>query len=438
MNAKGYALLSVVVIIGVLLVAGGATIRLTRSEMHSTTDQVTQQQTFYIADAGIHRGIAQLDQDRATAGTSTGYSYSATESFGNGSYTITISQDSLYASDATRKKIQSVGQVGSVQATTVAHVRVQNSDPCAICFSDSGDCRIVTNVLTETTLFNGLIHSNQNVSFNILAGTIFNGQGTVNAVGDLISNSAVALLTTLNANGYRGGSYVGQGIHTDPLGIPLLGIHFANGTSNHGSGPAPSVRTFRHPDYDRIKRDPNTTIVNQDNVPFGSWDVSSGTWVYTGTLSGAANSTTYYYVDGNADLTTIQLANSTNLKVVARGWIALQTLNVLTTGLLSGSSESLELIAEEELYVGRQLLSRNPLTVETESAALSAATTGIYLGAPTVATTSFITGYSETSTAWVKVSWLTALSTARVSLTGKNTTTLAFNGNVASNLTCSY
>ncbi|MGH7821222.1 MAG: hypothetical protein ACREQ9_15760 [Candidatus Binatia bacterium] len=461
-SSRAHILAPVVVVTAALLVAGVATLQLVRGQLRANADQVGVQQAFYVADAGIHRGLAQLDQDRATASTSLTYSYSTTESLGSGSYTVSIAQESLYPSDPTRKQIQSTAQVGGSQSSTVAHVLVQDDEPCAICFSDTGSCRIVSNVAAGTSLFNGLVHSNSgDVSFNVLAGLAVDANGTIRAGRDLISNNVAGLLSTLGANAFRVRNYVTSGTHADLLGNPLLGIHFNNGTNKHGVQQAITARRFPRPSYDRVRRSPETVIVNADNPPpFGSWDAASGTWVYSGTLVFPSSPDVTYYVDGNASLGSILLAGSTNATVVTRGWLAFQSLNLVTSSVTvgvnvniasngvssstvltvsNGSAQNLHLVAEEQVAIGMPVLSLAPVTFDSETNAMLNALTGIGLSAIAVgSTTTNVIAYSETSTVWAKIASVTAASVPEVSLIGKGDTTLAYTGNVASNVTCPF
>lgn len=434
---RGYAMLSVVVITAVLLVVGVATLQLSRSELHSTADAVAQQKAFYVADAGFQRGVAQLDQDRGTAIASTTYSYSVTESYAGGSYAASIVQDPLYPSDATKKQISSVGQFGSRQSTTVGHVTLQPSDGCAIVFSDGGTARIATSVPSVATLFNGTIYGNRDAAFVILAGGAIQGNGSVYAVNDLISNSAVSVLSTLNANGFRGGNYTAYGTHADLLGSPALGVHFANGGGNHGVQQTVAARTFPHPDYDRIKRDSRTVIVNADRQPSGTWDSSSGTWVPT-TLTAGSAADTIYYVDGNVDVATLNLVHAASMQIVARGWVSVGTVSLLSAGLVNNDVQTLSLVGEKDVYVGRQILSRLPLTINSEAAALADSASGIGLNVAGVASTNNVFAYSETGPVWTKISNVAALNTPRISLVGEGDTTLGFTTAVASTVTCPY
>ncbi|MGH7860166.1 MAG: hypothetical protein ACREQY_22800 [Candidatus Binatia bacterium] len=460
-SARGQILAPVVVVTAALLVAGVATLQLVRGQLRANADQVAVQKAFYVADAGIQRGVAQLDQDRTTASTSLTYSYSTTESLGDGSYAVSVSQDSLYPTDPTRKQIQSTGSIGGAQSTTVAHVLVQDDEPCAICSSAAGDCRFVTNVGASTSLFNGLIHSNRDVVFNVAAGLDLDASGEVRAVRN-ITNQGLTLLSEVGANAFRGGSFNSSLDTITVLGIPVhsnKGVHFNNGTNKHGVQQAVATRTFPHPDYDRIQRDPQTIIINDDNAPpFGSWDSANDIWTYSGTFAFPTSPEVIYYVDGDVSLGTILLAGNSTATIVARGWITFDKLDLVTSALgvgvnlaegadgtsslitvTNGTVQNIHLIGEDQVNVGRPLLSTVPLLFGLDSDAVAGAVSGIALSALSVGSTETrVTAYSETSTVWGKIALGSLYGGAEVSFTGYQDTTLAYTGSLGSDTLCPY
>ncbi len=348
-SSSGYALLSVLAVVSALLIAGGATITLVRSQLRFTADQIATQMAYYIAEAGIQHGLAQLDNDAATA-TTAGYVYPTipTTSFGDGTYTITIAQDGLYSSplDRSRKQISSVGTFRGKQTTLVAHVLVQAPEDCCngmiLCsLSSGGSARLDHLALALTTIFNGNIFSNRDVHLNSTIGLLPVATGNVYAVGNFYSEGIV-LGTSMAARLYRGGSY------NNALDLlHLKGFHFANGGSGHGSGPAPSSRPMPVVDWDSAKRDPRTVIVNQDNyttvAPGSSW--GGGTWsVNTFSLSPS----TRYYVDGSVNISGLSLIGGASSEVWARGSIQVGTFSVLS----ALSEQSLALVGEEDVVIG--------------------------------------------------------------------------------------
>jgi hypothetical protein len=197
--------------------------------------------------------------------------------------------------------------------------------------------------------------------------------------------------------------------------------------------------------------------VTKDHLPFGTWDTSTNTWTYTGLLVFPSSDQVIYYVEGNAMLGSIQLAGGTSAMIVTRGFLVFDTLALVTTSGLSESasvkfargpntasvtvnvvvadnSQTLVMLAEKELSIGRPILSLSPLTFDTENQALLNATTGIGLTASNLALNNYIQGYSETATAWAKVSAIDALSTTKGNFCGNGDTTLAFNGSIGSSV----
>src|SRR2546421_4453830 len=102
----GYALLSVLAITTALMVSALAAIQLSRSELHFTADHVSHQQAFYVADAGVQAALAQLSNDRVTAGTSVSYTYTGTGNISGGSYGISLAPVALIPTDVGPKHIQ--------------------------------------------------------------------------------------------------------------------------------------------------------------------------------------------------------------------------------------------------------------------------------------------------------------------------------------------
>lgn len=429
---NGNALLSVVVISAVLLAGAAATIRTTRSELWHSSQNVAHQQAFYVAEAGVQRAIAQLDLDRATAATSTGYTYAlADQSFGSGTYSFTVEQDPLFASDPRRKRITSTGELGPQESTVVSHVVVQNEVDCPLLLSDQGSARLVTNGVA-TTLFDGRIVGNLDVEFNFLADALVNGEGTVQAGRDFVENGALSLLATMDANLVRAGNFLQGPLHLHLLLVDA-GIHFANGANGHGVQQAVTAETFPIPDYERIRSDARTIVVNADNVPFGSWDSTSGTWIVNSAVGVAAATEKIYYVEGNARLSGLSLAREATGMVVARGWLTLQNLSILNTDLLNGSADTqqLVLVAEESVYVGRQLLSMLPLSLESESVAL-ANLTGLGVAAVEAFDRNLVYAYSEKGEVWVKGGTVDAASELRTCIIAKDDATLAYTASLLS------
>ena len=449
-SSAGYALLSVTAIIASLLVGAAATITMTRSELFQSAQEVGHQKAFYVAEAGIQRGLAELEQDRAAAAASTTYSYSlSNQSFGDGSYSITIGQDPVNASDASRKLIQSTGLVGSQQSVVVSHAVVRSglfNDPdadgdgdgdepfpgiCPILFSDSGTARIINNGVA-TTLFDGDIFSNGNVELNSFANVRPMANGTVRARGNFVESGLLNLLANMNATLLRQGGFVKGPLHFH-LMVLNTGVHFSNG-GGYGTQQTITSVPLPLPDYESIKKNADTVVVNADNVPFGSWDSVTNTWLVNVTFSIPALAQHTYYVEGNASLNGVQLFREATATIVTRGWLAVENLTVLNTDLLNGSADRqrLALIGEEDVYLGRQVISTNPLTVEAEAAALGSTVTGLGLAAVEAGDRNEVFVHSEKGEAWVKGGTVNAASQLRTCILGKQDATLAFTAGLLS------
>ncbi|MGH7818216.1 MAG: hypothetical protein ACREQ9_00425, partial [Candidatus Binatia bacterium] len=211
----------------------------------------------------------------------------------------------------------------------------------------------------------------------------------------------------------------------------------------------------------RIVRDPGTVIVNETNVPVGSWNAGTDTWEYNGSLilgSFGLDPEVIYYVEGNAKIDTLLLAANAYATIVTRGWLAIENLGLLTAGGLcatldvmtgpasAGASvcaaagadtvQHLHLKAEEDLVIG----------YETIDVALNAALENAYLGAGVTAGTGIGTtianvagrselhAYSEKGRLWALVSAVNALSDTRVNLCSLQDATLAFAASVANDV----
>jgi hypothetical protein len=457
-DERGYALLAAVVTTAVLLTTAGAVIRMTRSETHRAADDVAAQRAFYIAEAGVERGLVQLHNDRATAATLSTYRFpssgTSSESYASGTNAIVIDQDPLFA-DSRRKRITSTGTLFGQTATVVARALVQNGDPfantggCPLLYSDTGRARLVQSLSSLSgNLFDGVeIFSNDDVEFANLAALVVNGTGTIRARGDFIDSTLLSLLTNISGTAlFRTGNYDGAALHSHLLGIcgsPLVGIHFGTAVNcGHGTQQAIASRSLPIVDYEAIRNHASTVVVNRNNLPFGSWHAASGTWVYNGLLSFPASSQTIYYVEGNASLDAIRLLRESDATIVARGWLRLGTISLLNTDLIAllAETQDLRLVAEGDVVVGRQLLT--PLvppvsnllgSTVSESAAL-ADTLGLGTGTIELLDRNRVFVFSERGSAWVKTGTVDALSRTRACILAKNDATLAMTASLLSSI----
>jgi hypothetical protein len=455
-STRGYALLSVVTILAALLVASVATIRMTRRELRGTADSVASRKAFYVAEAGVQRALACLSQDRATAASSTAYTFSASnQAVGEGVYSVSVVQDPLFSTDPTRKQITGVGTANGQQATVVAQALVQTAPASStICFTDTGTCKLQSviwiNPLLPVNLFTGNIFSNNNAAIETAVGALIragNPSVGVRSRIDARNTFTDGLVTGIGAVGATllsaTGAELRTGVQYSPSGIlgldllHLYGLHFANGVNGHGQVSPPTRRAFPKVDWESLRRDARITggIVNAENVPSGSWDATSGTWIVGSLLAPAVDSDTIYYVEGNVHITSLQLLKGAKMTIAARGASVVEALSVVNVGLIPGSQQDIRIIAEDGNTIGLDLISYSPWTLQTVVNGLGAGVgtaAGIGLTGLSVATTNRLFAYSETGDVWAKTSTLPLLSTSRVSMVAKNNATLAFTGSIAS------
>ena len=356
---RGYAMLSVVVVTGVLLTAGVAVLQLARTELHSTADQAAKQRAFYIAERGLQHGLAKLDQDRSGS-IATTYSTSLTnQSFGGGTYSVAIAQDTVYPTDATRKLITSTATFANQSSTVTAHAVVQDvsgtigggSPNPLICFTNIGTCRISMWVDLASGVYNGQIVSNNNVELdNQIVGAVVHASGNVFTKNTFTSGGQLTLLSTVNPG------TLFSGVAYTPPNICILFVCASRGFTFNGGNTVQTMnaRPFVHPDYEALKRDSRTVLVRQGQVPAGtSWSSGSNTWI-AGNFGTTADTDKIYYVEGNALLngTGLQLAKGVKITIVARGTISVNSLTLLSAGLIAGSNQAVRLIGENDVTLG--------------------------------------------------------------------------------------
>ena len=353
---RGYAMLPVVVLVGALLTGAVGMVQLSRTELHTTADQAAKQRAFYIAERGVQHGVAKLDQDRIAMPSSITTGYSATltnQSFGSGTYDVSIAQDPVYPTDQTRKLITSVGSYLNQQATVTAHATVMSPPSPTICFTNNGTCTIQSAVALANGMFNADIRSNHNVAINNLVQAAQHGTGNVYAQNAFSVGGVASLDSTITGTLHSGVAYTPSGLC---LPIPLIGLActparytFSGGKVVESIADVP----FPHPDYDAIAADPRTVIVRPGQVPSGtSWDSGTNTWTIVGNLSTTIDDDKIYYVPGNVTIANLQLLKGTKITIVARGNINLQAIQLVATGLMANSTQSIRLIAQGNVTAG--------------------------------------------------------------------------------------
>jgi len=396
-RGDGYALLSVTVLIAVLLTAGVASLELARTELHSTADQAAKQRAFYIAERGIQHGLAKLDQDRSGSITTTYSASLSDQSFGDGIYSVTIAQDSLYPTNPTRKLITSVGRLANQQSTITAHAVVQDvastiqggggggggggetncsdgvdndsngltdcQDPACgsnttcggsggttpMMFCANGTCTLSTKVDLASGVFNGNIVSNNNVEIDNLAALASHGKGSIYAHNAFSVGGVASADSTITGELHSGVAYTASGSC-----VPLLGVCTpARYTFTGGKYvDSPATRPFPYVDWTAIKRDSRTIIVRKGQVPAGTnWISGTNSW-NAGNFATTADTDKIYYVEGNASFNGLTIAKGAKITVAARGTVSLNTITLLSTGLANGSSEAVRLIGLGNVSVG--------------------------------------------------------------------------------------
>lgn len=117
------------------------------------------------------------------------------------------------------------------------------------------------------------------------------------------------------------------------------GIWFSNGEGHRGEQVAVDSRPLPIADFEGIKTLPTTVVVSEDFQPFGTWNSSTGTWEYDGTLVFPGWPDVTYYVEGNARIGALRLAEESRAAVVARGSIAVGQVSLLNVPLVGGLGE---------------------------------------------------------------------------------------------------
>jgi Tfp pilus assembly protein PilX len=472
---RGYALLAVVVITAILLVTAGAAIELSRSEIRFTTLQLSRQQAFYAAEAGVQRALIRLNEDNTNALASTGYSWSLTDqTYGPGTYSVTVSQDAAFPNDPQRKEVRSVGRVSGYESTVVAKSFVQGAcgPSTMVLAGNSSSVVSMVNSINSSQLFDGIIFSGGNLVIRNTSGARFQGTGTMIAGGDFIyDNQSANQREPGPVSLYRGGVY------RNPIDNPPThdkGPHFLNGTDGHGQQVTSAARRLPRLDYRLLKRDTRTVLVSAEKPPYpctswsgcsyGSWNASTKTWEYPGTLNLPTNPKVIYYVSGNAKLGALQLSKDSSAAVVARGvlavgrvdlyrgtstapWVIAQRPNTSSWSnpVITTSTQTLHLYAEKELVLGRLVTSMDPLMLENgvvqQDGGLLGGLTGIITGLlgsdpitgvvygfdlSGVATNNRIFAFSENAFTWMRIKG--SAGDTRVNLCARGDATMMFEG----------
>ena len=457
---RGLAMTIALPVMLVLLAFAAALFQLTSSGIHFTALASARQKSFYVADGGLQNAMTRLYADRTLASTNVSYTASQSGTIGDGSFTYAVVQDPMYPSDPTRKQVSSTGTVAGTRSTVVSQVKVYpfsapggGGDTNPTCdwalFANRGVSELVSGVLAATNLIQAgnasdtAVHSNNDIRITSLTGAGVHGSGRFESVDDTIVQALVGGVdATMNANLYRGGSFVTSGglsdVHAPFTGTPILGIHFADGYRHHGQQQAVNSIPFPLPDWKALEQTPGMVIVDKDHVPFGSWDDDTdtdddtGTWVVNVNQVFPGDNSAKYFVRGNVRVHGITLARSADALIAAVGSIEIDQLSLLQTsidlqhlGIGLNSVQTLRLIGKGNVFVGRGMLQT------AANALLDTDRAGLNLTAA-LAVTNQIGAYSETGDVWVKSSAITAFARTKLNLMADNNSTYAVTGSIAS------
>lgn len=129
LNQKGFALLTTLIFILVLTSFGVALLTMTSNDIKMSALQRDSTEAFYLAESGIDRAIAWLQQNGAPSQDYINNNFNPyTDTLSTGTYTVTIDSDANNPNTFTKKyTINSTGVVGSSNSTrkieTVVQVR---------------------------------------------------------------------------------------------------------------------------------------------------------------------------------------------------------------------------------------------------------------------------------------------------------------------------
>jgi hypothetical protein len=132
-------------------------------------------------------------------------------------------------------------------------------------------------------------------------------------------------------------------------------------------------------------------------------------------------------------LSGVSLFRTASPRIVARGWISMTSLTVLSAGLLSNDVQNIFLIGEKDVMIGRDVVNLTVPTFQSESAVLTLGP-GINLTNALTNHTLNVVAYSQRGEVWGMVSTLTAVSRPRLCFIANQNATLAFTGTIATSV----
>ena len=272
-NESGSALLISLLLIGMLSLLAIMTVRLSNTDIDLSFNQINTDKTFYIAEAGAKRAIAELNSDPTwTAGY-----YNVP--FNNGSYTVRITDSSTDAALLDTIVIMSSGWTIHAQATIEMAVIPQVNSPFRhALFADDG-----------VELKNGMSTD----SYNSDSGSYAVTQDTL--YGDVGSNANIVM---------HNGSYVGGDVTTS-ADSSALDINSGAKVTGEIRSRAPEERLAAIPqsEFDMAE-------INNDNTTG-----ISGSYSYNPSSHAFESNGTVTLSDGTYYFSSLTLKNSAELLI---------------------------------------------------------------------------------------------------------------------------
>ena len=313
---RGFVLISTLMLVGLLTILGVTAITMTNLEMETDANLHASTQSFYLAQAGLERGLGKLVADSSWAANVSDPSnaFSGDNSLGAGSYVVEVFNDDPNPGEV---RIRSTGSTSGYNAASAAleAVVTKGSFPTVFDYAAFSCSNINLNDgLNE--IRDGDVFTSGN--FNMDSGTNLVENADVSALGninvdagqilggDVFANGNVNLNSSgslnVDGNATAGGSVVGPGTVT--------------GTTNSGVSPDPVTDLCTGPQLGDTAI-PAETIQdfrdNADTTISGTYVQSGGTITYTGVVHVTGNidltgnielsGNVIFVVDGNADIT---------------------------------------------------------------------------------------------------------------------------------------
>ncbi|MEW5923093.1 MAG: hypothetical protein AB1746_03815, partial [Candidatus Zixiibacteriota bacterium] len=272
-NESGSALLISLLLIGMLSLLTIMTIRLSNTDIDLSYNQINTDKTFYIAEAGAKRAIAQLNSDPTwTAGY-----YNVP--FNNGSFTVQITDSSTNAALLDTVIITSSGWTINAQAKVEMAVVPQYNTPFKYALFADDAVELKNGMSTDS-------YNSDSGSYAVTQDTLY---------GDVGSNANIVM---------HNGSYVGGDVTTSADSTALDINSGARVTGEIRSGaPREKLAPVPQSEFDMAETDnDNTSGISGDY----SYDPSTHAFESSGTVTLSGG--TYYF-------SSLTLKNSAELLI---------------------------------------------------------------------------------------------------------------------------